>query len=90
MAPRKKRFASAAGESDGIIFNVYGLPVDYEENRHAYGALRRCSLCRRYKPRHLYTPSEWPKGGSGYCISCRREDSRRRRILAEIEKRESA
>lgn len=89
MPPRKKRFASAAGHSDGINFNHYGIPVDYDENAESYGRLQRCPHCGRAKPRHCFTEFAWGNRGQ-YCRECRIADSRRRRILSEIERRKSA
>lgn len=87
MGRRKKKFASAAGYAYGIEFNQFGLPIDLDENREEYGRLQRCPNCGRALPKWAYTEFAWGNRGQ-YCRTCRIEDSRRRRILAEISNRD--
>ncbi len=88
MGQRKKRpVGPLAGTSDGIDFNEYGIPVDYDSNRARYGPLlQRCPHCGRAKPEWAFTAFAWGSRGQ-YCRTCRIEDSRKRRILREMSER---
>lgn len=82
MGSKGYRYAEAAGVSpEGIEFDGRGVPVGYQAAPERWGRLKRCGMCRRYKPQGLYTASEWLH--HGYCQVCRRADNRLRRAEAK-------
>ncbi|BFP50661.1 hypothetical protein SCMC78_04680 [Streptomyces sp. CMC78] len=86
MGKKSYFYGSVAGTSpEGIAFDANGLPVGYQAAPERWGRIKRCGLCRRYKPQSLYTASEWLN--HGYCQVCRRADNRLRKAAKRAERR---